>query len=370
MAKLEISTLTPVHIGNGRQLEPKIEFVFGQNNIGIVDEHKVYGLIGHDKLNAWINAIDHRMGLIQFLQTYQIRPRLQEVASRLVALDIPVEGAGRNIKLKEQIHDGTGHPYIPGSSLKGAIRSAIFNTRVRKNGRSLQAGDLTDYYGKISAGGMEKKFFGQDPNHDVFRFLRVGDALFPKGATCARIISSMNQKQNEVVYDPTKAQLVEAIAPGKSCVLNLSFSETGIKRATEARYINELPDAFGSVEMLLNTLHSNTLQLLEEELKNWEEHLEDEVVRDYCQKVSGVLEMAKQCKPGSAVLRVGYGVGYTFINGNWINDQGLLGDEHYGRIVDIARPRNQQQYSNYPFPKSRRFGEAPDVTGFVKLKLL
>jgi CRISPR-associated protein Csm5 len=79
--------------------------------------------------------------------------------------------------------DGNGHPYIPGSSLKGAIRTIIF----KKLFDELSPAKQNDLLSRINNSNPRKEFaseplmkelFGKDPNHNLMRLLQVYDIPF------------------------------------------------------------------------------------------------------------------------------------------------------------------------------------------------
>lgn len=120
--------------------------------------------------------------------------------------------------LKEYIHDGLGRPYIPGSSIKGAIRTAVLASCCKERD------DLEQYArnksGKVTAKIIEQKFFGKDANSDVFRFLHVGDAFFGKNYEAAVRMVNINEREKAGFWDMTKSQLLEVLSPDDEAILN------------------------------------------------------------------------------------------------------------------------------------------------------
>ena len=87
---------------------------------------------------------------------------------------------------------------------------------------------------------------------------------------------------------------------------------------------------------------------------------------DYITNLKDLLKQSKNCgtEGKACVLRLGYGIGWRFITGAWAESLGNFDSV----IVPKARPNNEH-YSDYDFPKSRRLDEGNDVFGFVKLTI-
>lgn len=373
MANIEIKTLSPVHVGSGRFLQSKVEYVFGKSKIGVVDEHKVLALIGEEQINSWVASIEKGNGLVSFLKGFGITPPLQKITSRTIALNCENERAKNLSTLKEQIHNGAGLPYIPGSSIKGAIRSAVFNQLLRERNH-LIPDDKIELKGRISASVLEKEEFGRDPNHDIFRFLRVGDAYFNESATEALIFQNINIKKSRgeeyVLNDASKNQLVEAIGSGAVASFKISFDRTGMANNMQARQISEFPDCFSSINALFALINRNTRMILEEESEFWSEYYDDEVT-EYVDKLKQILQALDACGERECIMRLAHGAGWTFITGNWPKMvDSIVSELVYEKIVDRSRPGNRARYSEFPFPKSRRITSDVELPGFIKLKIL
>jgi len=122
MARIELQTLSPVHVGSGRFLQSNMEYVFGKENIGVVDEHKVFNLLGEDRISAWVASIERGESLVAFLKGFDLNFTLQKISGRIIYLACEKSLAKDCASLKENIHNGQGLPYLPGSSIKGSIR--------------------------------------------------------------------------------------------------------------------------------------------------------------------------------------------------------------------------------------------------------
>lgn len=372
MATIEIKTLTPVHVGSGRFLQSKTEYVFGPTKIGVIDEHKILGLIGEEKVQSWVASIEKGENLVTFLSGYGIKPSLPKISERTIALSCEKEDAKKLSSLKEQIHNGKGLPYLPGSSIKGAIRSAVLNQFMRKQQTPVTSEEI-ERHGKVSASNLEKSIFGRDPNHDVFRFLRVGDAYFAENDTVAFVMENINLKERRgekfADKDSSKSQLVEAIAAGSSSNFKLKFDNTGIEINSNRGEITNFPECFSSVKKLFELINQNTGDILKEEIEFWENYRDDDSAAVYIEKLQELLNETQQCNSEECIMRMAHGSGWTFITGGWAKSNTLVDDLLYDKIVNTSRPGNFKNYSHFPFPKSRRISSAIELPGFIKLRI-
>jgi len=372
MANIQITTITPVHVGSGRFLLRNTEYVFSSNKIGVIDEKKVLDHIGEEKIGSWVASIEKGEGLVTFLKGFGNVPTLQKISGRTITLNCDNTEAKSISSLKEHIHNGAGLPYLPGSSIKGAIRSAVFNQYIRKNKNNISSNEITPS-GKVTASILEKSIFGRDPNHDVFRFLRVGDAYFEENSTDAIILENLNLKKDRgeetAVFDNSKWQLVEAIGSGKSTTFKLKFDIEGMDINRKNEEINNFPESFPDVGKLFALINHNTGELLKGEKEFWEEYPDDEA-SSYCEKLEEILIKVENCTNNQCIMRMAHGSGWSFITGAWAKNPDIVSVDLYPKIVDAARPKNREYYSQYPFPKSRRISSNIDLPGFVQLEII
>jgi CRISPR type III-A-associated RAMP protein Csm5 len=366
MDSFQIKTLTPVHVGNGRFLQSKIEYAFGATSIGVVDDAKILDLIGEDRVKLWVQSIEQGTSISSFLKPFVPGLKLDMISSRKIEIKCDKDHAKNQATLKEQISNGMGLPYIPGSSIKGAIRSAIFNQEIRNLNRELSENDLYDF-GKLKASVLEKKLFGRDPNHDVFRFLQIGDAYFDPNSTVAINMVNLNIVKQGAMFDSSKNQLIEAIGEKKQTSFSMKLNHSGMESTLKAGSIHQLPGAFRSIDQLFKTININTASLISEDIEFWKDFEPEDSVQEYIQHLGVILAEVSSCSDNECVLRLGHGSGYHFISGNLLNQQNIVSDQHYEAIVNTARPGNARKYSEYPFPKTRRMDENTDLLGFVKL---
>lgn len=359
MNNIKIETVTSVHIGSGNLLYPNMDYVVNKDVIGIIDEKKILDLIGANNLNHWVNSIGKGESLKGFMQRFAPNATMGQYTHRQMTVYLEDVTLSANETLKEQLHDGRGLPYIPGSSIKGAIRTAVLANLAQKNPGQINLGT-----GRFMAKPVERHFFGNDANSDVFRFLQVGDAYFKNEDEIVIRMENLNIRERQDFWDDSKAQLIEALIEETDSSLKLKLDTKGYLLAQKKAGVKQI-QTLESLDKLFQTINNHTLSLLQGELSFWKKYDDEDVVQSYLEQIEGLLEDVESCQETmgrSCILRIGHASGWRFITGGWAEK--LPGFTQ--SIVPTARPKNHQ-YASYPFPKSRRLDHDGYLLGFVKL---
>ncbi len=134
---LQLTTVGPVHIGNGKTLGKKDYFVKG-SKIAIIDAKKFVGSLNSQQLEDYLKFLNDTDSS-QSLQKFLGRHHIHAVANKCVAYTINEEftpsrsGAYNYHGAEEFMKDVYGKPYVPGSSIKGMLRTAILAFVLDKN---------------------------------------------------------------------------------------------------------------------------------------------------------------------------------------------------------------------------------------------
>jgi len=380
MSNVKIETLTPVHIGSGNMLYENLDFV--QVNIkkvphiAVISEEKVWKVLGEQHLDNWMEAISKRENLSVFLDKFAPNAKSSDYAKRR----IPFSCKPSNYPdvLKECIHNGLGLPYIPGSSIKGAIRTAILASFVndvedvddkiivKMKDRDGNFVPKRDKYGNIllHADKIEQELFGSDPNHDVFRFIQVGDAYFEKETEIiVRLVNLNFRHGKDSLQDTSKSQIVEAIRTEAESKFQLKVAKAYydfVKK--EYQQVGSLP--VSTIGDLFRLINEHTRKLVEEDVDYWS-NIDKTGGDAYIDEMKKILQKINNCEAGkSCVLRIGHASGWRFITGAWTEAL----NNFKNVVVPSSRPNNRN-YEEYDFPKTRRLDEDGCILGFVKLTI-
>lgn len=186
MAPLALECLSPVHIGSGDRLGP-LDFVRDGSRLVVVDQGKLEQRLMKSPalLDAYVRLCESdRPQLADFFRTNRIQAA--EVARYVLRSPGSV---GREVF--SFIKTPGGGAYVPGSSIRGAIRSALLHRIVEERqeirqgigqaavqeaaaSRGRAGGRWALKLGK-SSGTADRMAFGKDHNHDVMRVLQLAD---------------------------------------------------------------------------------------------------------------------------------------------------------------------------------------------------
>ena len=375
MSDVKIKTLTAVHIGNGNLLKKNMDYVVykdqdGDSRVGIINPRKVLSLIGVDHLNDWLLAIDRNDDIQKFVARYHKKAMIEDYQLRSLTNYAPEENLNT---LKECLHNGVGLPYIPGSSIKGAIRTAVLATVAKKVGKSLNT-KMFDQKGKASAKGVESFLFGTNVNKDLFRFLQVGDAYFDKGCEVCYLMTNLNIRKDSSLRDDSKFQAIEAISLDYESSFKIKIAQEQYQLAKSKGELSvAFPEGMESLTTLFELINEHSLNLVKDEIAYWKS-IDKEGAEEYVESMKTILEEIESCDIGKeCVLRIGHASGWRFITGAWTemfrtDDWKINPENVFYKIVSNSRPK-AQLYREYDFPKSRRLDIEGYLLGFVKLSI-
>ena len=165
---IELKTAGPVFIGSGNIIHKK-EAIFKKASVIIIDTQKMFKYLCDkrllDKYQDYM--LDDRMDLATFLQNNNIDKDVYSKwdAKELSLGDTTSTRKGDDAKSKgisSFVRDGNGRVYVPGSSLKGMLRTILTGAYIIKNSDCGVAKKLDDSKWKLGnhpyKGSMEKEY--------------------------------------------------------------------------------------------------------------------------------------------------------------------------------------------------------------------
>jgi CRISPR-associated protein Csm5 len=170
-----VTTITPLHIGSGRELLNEYDYAIQKGRTWRInedalldaqdaDDPRVAEQLARSRPVQLLKPLDYQEGSPFFRYSLRGAPR----------------STGEGAQLREQLKDAYDRPYLPGTTLKGALRTALgwymWEARqLQPEGRNLNRKR------EFAARQYEQALFGKDPNHDLLRALQVSDSE-PLGA--------------------------------------------------------------------------------------------------------------------------------------------------------------------------------------------
>ena len=179
--KYQLEIVTPVHIGSGETLN-HIDGCYANGRWYHIDLDRV---LAHP--SADINALTSDMGRRDFRWERHLRQRNMDL-SELSAYSLQCPQSPEEVEIREAIKVVHDRPFIPGTTLKGAIRTALLEEILNESDQVYEKSrdHLNDLIAKGSrrnprreqpARRIENLAFGGDPNRDLFRALQVSDTM-------------------------------------------------------------------------------------------------------------------------------------------------------------------------------------------------
>ena len=355
MSYIKLQTLTPIHIGDGTELQGNFEYLYfrDEKKIAVVDAEKVLGILGEDNMGQWVACIDNNKPLLPIIQQRKVGLKAIDVAERVIPLSI---GTDKPIRTQTR---GGNNPLLPGSSLKGALRTAIWAEWILDNPKTVQDNrNLKNFRGGWSDEFVAKTVFGSDPNHDIFRLLQVGDATFSE--TEAYETNVINKYGDDWRLKSTLTQFVEAIPAGKSTTIRLNHNNL-LRKQAKGDYFNRNA-ARVELSELFPLVNKHTSRLIEDEINYWNDKQNNpEALGDYVDEMERVFNISQSCVANECVIRVGWGSGFRSMTGDW---HGAMTDDDYYRLIKSLRPKHPEELV---FPKTTRFIKNGMPLGFLKM---
>ncbi len=357
---IELEILTPLSIGAGAEKD----WVRGVDFV--IDNHKLYKLNLKKMIQVGVSA-EELSNLFSSKNEDGLKSRLAgmlNVVSDLI-IPCPVE-SDNDVKafVKNQM---TGNPILAGSSLKGAVRSVLF-----------------DYLGGTSKDG--KEVFGSSTTGDEFmRFIKFSDAEFDETSLINTKIFNLQRNgawqggwkhgQNETSsnYKTTGFNtLYECLMPEQKGYSSLMLSETTYDlfekksnkqhlRGNEKRHV-----VSNDIKKLFKIINNHTSEYLRKEkifFKKYSTDKTDRVIDSINALLNSIPVDNSYC-----VLKMSAGAGFHSITGDWQFDDYTKG------MLDRKRAEKKDlSIAGKILPKSRKiaiWGESFSLMGFVKLRVL
>ena len=352
---IELEVITPLSVGAGNDNEwvKGLDFVQKEDKVYVIDMQKVAAAgVDVGALTALFLKSDDS-GISQLLGN-----KISELSR--YAFDLPAK-TDNNIKafLRTQFYD---KPLVAGSSIKGSIRSALFNylrTDEQKN---------------------EEVFGTMKDGTDFMRFIRIGDVEMPSTVLVNTKLFNLRKGGEEWLggwkqlmnkttgaYNPVGFNtLYECVAPGEKGFGNISlavnafdllekFGNVRSPYASKKRTL--LNEPINCLFQVINDVTKAYLQKEQAFFQKYDAERSDEVLS--C--IESLLSMIPS-DGSSCLMKMSAGVGFHSITGDWQYD-----DYDKTKMWTDGRHAGKKKY------KSRKIAEYNhrlQLMGFVRLHAL
>lgn len=409
-----LKILSPVHIGCGEQYNG-LNFIVDGNKVYVMEPEAIIELLGPEnglKFAQWLDINTNEIAQINqdYMNKKKENPRSDETRKlneewkkkkRLFTLGAFVDKKNLTTidKLRSKasysvITQGgvfadseiapflkqSGSPYIPGTEIKGSIRTGILYSVLWDdvNKQSWIKGNLEDFQRRNfrdinfvknrpklnkqqqevkknlanKLGAIEKVFQEEvfnckpgDAKYDVLRFLQVGDsALLKTNSHLSVSYLTMLGKNFKIFY--------EFLCPGLSVPLTsfkLENEKARNKKLEKMEFTNSHKRLMSGLDPILSYCYRFSTDLLEEEIAYFNNHNKNNIVRH-------LREIQKVNTPQSPVLRIGKDEGFTSLTVG-LAIKKLMPDLYENVLIHATRNKSYDSSitkDNFYFPKSRK----------------
>lgn len=347
---LKIEVLTPLSIGAGAEKDwvKGVDFVVNKGKIYKLNLKKIVKEgVNIDRLTSFF-ASKNEQGIINLIT----EPKLEKVSDFVMPL---LADSPNDIKafVKNQL---TGKPILAGSSLKGAIRSILFDyLRYRESD--------------------EKQVFGSSVKGDEFmRFIKISDAEFDGTSLVNTKIFNLQRKRDWVggwkhggreTGDTFKSNgfntIYECLNPSQSGFASIMLSLSQFDKFDKHLYLQKKRDILNND--LFKVINNHTKDYLEKEKAFFEKYSADktDLIIESIDKLLNLIPSDNSY----CILKMSAGSGFHSITGDWQFD-----DYSNGQLDRKRADKKDLKTAGKILPKSRKiavWGEHFDLMGFVKL---
>ena len=311
--KCRVELLSPLHIGNGNELK-MVDFYLDDDKklIKRIDFNKFISYCFENGINLMeeLNKRHYKTGkdfsITKFMDAKGIDP------DGFTSYEVPAIIAKRERESEFAVkeHIKCGGAYIPGSSIKGAMRTALMWAFLNEGDNVDVLFDELDHWlrkrGRIDLKKIDdrisRKVFGDDAHHDILRALRISD-------TSVIDLEHLEVSEIKIVGNPQDIPVyVENLKTGTEATFDLYLDEdllnTEKKEPDFKKYeLREYMNTSG----ICKACNAFSKKVVEEHLRYmWEQY--------DCESTIGMFETLRseieRCGDNEAVLHIGWGGGW------------------------------------------------------------
>ncbi len=382
--KYQLQTVTPVHVGSGEILN-QIDGCYAEGRWYHIDLDKV---LAHPSTD--LNALTSEMSQRGFRwERYLQQHNLDFV--ELSAYNLPCPQSPEEVEIREAIKTVGNRPYIPGSTLKGAIRTALLGD-ILSESDDIYEKSLSQLETLIAqrprgnprreqpARRIESLAFGKDPNRDLLRALQVSDTEpLESGTLEIGMVWTVTLNQNDRLVqkiDSGRAykNFVQQIQAQQQLTFTLKIDDLLFREREKTRLgFSDFQEK--TLRDIAEVCRSDADTLMRSEQDFFEYYNIPEIVEVY----DGLIRLNDDLPEGALLLQIGWGTGY---NVNTVTE--IFANESESpkdfwldlrERFKLGESRSQRgQYDASEFPKTRRIlyrGQNPIAPlGWVKISPL
>ena len=360
--KLGLEIVTPTQAGSGEELFNELDYIQRGNDLLIVDQIKSFNAVanGNQDLDKLLTSGSRLSDLVNTVG--------QDFGYRLAWLSGKQKTPE---KFREHVKDAMNQPYIPGSAIKGAVRTACIAEilRAMPNKSYEHLLPKKNHKGKPPASkwassALINELIGKDAKQDLFRVLKVNDALFNNDDLRLGDIRwlnekrwrSMSKKRSFPEWQYADGIYVEVLQTSSLAVFSMQWDGFLLNNMDKWKQkdsvIQVLPKGF---ESLRERLNSHAKYRLEHEIEFYQQQGKHQPKQE-CERIKALIETERD----AAFMQLSWGSGWRGMTGDWLQNEQLQS------MRDLYKLGGEHR----DFPKTRRLlvsGEPKYPLGWIKL---
>jgi|GEM_PF-1093582 len=333
---IEIEVITPLHIGaGGNDLLNEVDYIC-DDQIYVIDQNLAFADLPTDRLQLAAQGAD---------LSRVIAPEQRATVQRY---SLPRPNGPAVARIIPQIKDVFDHPYLPGSSLKGAIRTALARTLIMERHIPIDVPALKPSP-RFADDPLLGDLLGRNPNNDLLRALQIRDSGPTDRAAldlAQVMIYSLTGRPGQLRAKGNDFRFaVETVRPGTRFLSEIAL-DVFLLSGQNARQLRFANDAIAQLRGWMAACAAHGQAIIDHELDFYRRHNLPILAMAYEQLAATATEATQQ---GGALLPIAWG-------GGWLG-------KTVGTVLDApttAAVRNQYRLGRreHPiFPKSRRLIE-------------
>ncbi len=336
--KCHMEALTPLHVGSGETLRSDFDFFIDSGMVHLINTAHLFRKIekmGSDKIEEFTIAIEEEKAR-NWLKQNGIN--MKEIA---VSSYPTPKGKKNPREIRAHIKDGYGTPYLPGSSIKGALRTAIIRKLAKENNSKIKGGSKNL---KFADQTLCESLLGNDAKSNLMRTLTVGDFAMVQGGIDLHMVwvnRLISQEKFAVKFPPIYIE-----GPTKAAVATgtISLDEFLPRKDAEKRCFKF--KAHLSLDWLVAACRELTSHTIETELA-FLKGKSGKPVEDLVSFYQSLAEDQKKLGKNEAIVQMAWGAGWRGMTGQLLAAEDIT--------AQIRKDFNlAPKYIKFPFPKSRR----------------
>ena len=386
--RIKITAITPVCIGDGQKLSPFSDYKLKDGKLIYLNQETIRQVLKtrpnliEDFVKGIISGMDNTGSKFDIERFFYNYAKIDLASITLKTIDSTAVPKG-NKNLYTIIKNAGVHPYIPGSSLKGAIKTALLYIWLQdKNNHWCK--DYLKLYDKNSTGNLSKKEEDNLPDGkkaleeelnnklNSFEFAVSDSDLFPEDSIKAIDTKRLQLKEGKF----TIPQTWEAIKENSSATLSISSIKMGKDELLNWTQIYKVINLFSQ--------NSNDIE--------WEifdnccgenNKFDDDIYNSLFSFYNSIEKNINNADATTCYLRLGSGKGYYFnsiglalYNADETEDKKLfvnfLRNNGFGKIFNKTNKQWEEfdlQSDEFPLTRVLDF-KTSNPLGWVKLELL